>query len=356
MFLKNLFLKNFRNHRELRLSFHQKGNLIFGENGVGKTNVLEAITLLSTGKSFRASQLHPLINNESTYFFIQAELIREGVEQTLSIGYDGTKKKIEYNSTPMQSFSYLLGIIPSVLYSPKDINIIMGGPEERRTFLNLNIGQLDPLYVHHLQRYHQCLDQRNSLLKKQSKNLMEFKSFEEPLALSAAYLYIKRKEYLTLLQQELNRKTVKLSKQQEIYDLTYKPSLSAHHKDLVESFKETYHLYRPKELLLKTTLIGPHRDDFIIQKNNTDVKNFCSEGQKRTLLTGLKLAEWEILYKNLKHPPLLCLDDFGNHLDALRHELLERHLEDFGQIFITSPHQFLEREFDLPRKSFHFQF
>lgn len=343
MFLKSLILRNFRNHSDLELSFSPTINLIVGDNGVGKTNLLEAIHLLSTGRSFRTQQLQELIGHGRQHFYLEANFVKDEISQTLKIGYDGQTKKIEYNATSLSSFSNLLGILPSVLYAPKDIALIAGAPDDRRRFLNLYLSQKDPLYVYHLLRYTKALKHRNLLLKKgQTIDPLEIECFEKEMANSSLYLMNERLSALLVFKEKIAALAPTLTHKIddhaiEQFSLQYQPSLSLHKPFSKEGLAEQYKKHRKKEILLGTSLIGPHRDDFSISLNNYLAKTFCSEGQKRSFLSALKIAEWSLLLENHKKKPLMCVDDIGMHLDPSRFSLLEKALTHLGQVFLTSP-------------------
>lgn len=336
MFLEKLLIKNFRNHVEREFSFGPKINCIVGNNGIGKTNVLEAICLLSTGRSFRTNELTDLIQHGASYFYIEAAFVKDGISQSLKIGYDGKTKKIEHNASTLTTFSSLLGILPSVFYAPKDISLITGAPVERRRFLNLYLGQIDPLYVYHLMRYAKALKQRNCLLK--SKSTCEsIECFEKEMAISSFYLMSKRKEALSELLSEAVTFSSKLTSKNEPFSVKYEPSMHLTSDFSQENLSFQLKKIRGKEMILGTSLIGPHRDDFSLFLENQLVKAFCSEGQKRTFLSALRLGEWSLLKKRHESYPLMCIDDMGIHLDPSRHALLENEISSLGQVFVTSP-------------------
>ena len=343
MFLKSLILRNFRNHSDLELSFSPTINLIVGNNGIGKTNLLEAIHLLSTGRSFRTQQLQELIGHGYEHFYLEAHFIKDEISQTLKIGYDGQAKKIEYNATSLSSFSNLLGILPSVLYAPKDIALIMGSPDDRRRFLNLYLSQKDPLYVYHLLRYTKALKHRNLLLKKGSTiDPLEIECFEKEMVNSALHLMHERLAALSVFETKITSLIPTLTHKEispssEKFSIQYQPSLSTQKGLSKENLSEQYKKYRKKEILLGTSLIGPHRDDFTISLNTYLAKTFCSEGQKRSFLSALKIAEWSLLLENHQKKPLMCIDDIGMHLDPSRFSLLEKAINHLGQVFLTSP-------------------
>ncbi len=332
MEVSRLILRNFRNYEDAEIPLSPKVNLIHGKNGAGKTSLLEALYLLSTGRSFLTSHLTDLIRKGTSHFYIEAHFNRDDVEQMLSIGFDGKTKRIHYNNTLFQNFSHVLGILPSVLYSPKDSNLIAGSPQERRRFLNIQLAQTDPLYVHHLMRYHRAMKHRNALLKVKSESSIE--SWEQMMADSARYLMQKRRKLIDLLRPKVKTSAQELSKETDLFDLHYEPSISLKKVEIIE---ELFAKQRKKELIIGTTLIGPHRDDLHITYNKQEAKTFASEGQKRTCIASLKIAEWDILKAQTETIPLFSIDDFGVHLDPIRTEILQEKLKHLGQVLLTSP-------------------
>lgn len=332
MHVSRLVLRSFRCYDDAEVPFKSGVNLIHGKNGAGKTTLLEAQTLLTTGRSFLTPHLTDCIQKERPHFYLEAHFVRDGVEQLLSIGYDGKQKRIHYNTTPFQNVSHVLGILPSVLYCPKDSSLIMGAPQERRRFLNIQLAQTDPLYVHHLMRYHKAMKHRNALLKVKSESSIE--SWEQMMGESARYLMEKRAVLIEALRPKVHTFAQELSFGEDSFDLHYAPSISLQKKELIEELLKTQ---RPKELIIGNTLIGPHRDDLHIAYKTGDAKTFASEGQKWTCIAALKLAEWEILKAQTETSPLFAIDDFGVHLDPKRTEVLQGKLSLLDQVLLTSP-------------------
>lgn len=332
MEVSRLILRNFRCYEEAEIPFIGGVNLIHGKNGAGKTSLLEALYLLSTGRSFLTTHLANLIHRDSPHFYVEAHFIRDGVEQMLSIGFDGKNRRIHYNNTLFQNFSNVLGILPSVLYSPKDSTLITGTPQERRRFLNIQLAQTDPLYVHHLMRYHKAMKHRNALLKVKSEAAIE--TWEQMMGDSARFLMHKRSDLIELLRPKVEAFAKELSGEEDHFDLHYEPSISFKKMDQIE---ELLAKQRPKELIIGSTLIGPHRDDLHITYKKRDAKAFASEGQKRTCIAALKMAEWEILKEQTETTPLFAIDDFAVHLDPKRTEVLQEKLNHLGQVLLTSP-------------------
>ena len=155
--LISLYLRNFRNYEEAEVHFSQQVNFIHGDNAQGKTNLLDAIYLLSTGKSFRTVHLSELIREGASFFYLQAHFIKDTITQTVTLSFDGLTRKMEYNNTCYNHFTNLLGLLPTVLLAPEDMELITAGPGIRRRFLDIHIGQLDPLYIYHLGRYAKAL-------------------------------------------------------------------------------------------------------------------------------------------------------------------------------------------------------
>ncbi|NGX34037.1 MAG: DNA replication and repair protein RecF [Candidatus Anoxychlamydiales bacterium] len=337
MFLKTLSLRNFRNYSNFTINFAKQLNIICGPNAIGKTNLLEAINLISTGKSFKTLNLKELIKHQKTFFFIEAEIITKNISQIIKIYYDGNTKRITHNASTYPSFTSLLGILPTTLHSPDDLDLIKGKPATRRKFLNLYLAQEDPLYVHHYLRFTKALKQRNHLLKSKKSHLL--KPFNIELAKSAAYLTLRRKVFLKTLQNPLNEILENLSDVLDKPKIYYLSSIQAEN-DLEKtnlSYLKVLEQNQKKDLDFKTTLLGPHRDDFSISFSGKSAKSFASEGQKKILLYALRFAEWQILHSKFEQKPLFLIDDFDAHLDENHKKNLKEAFKKFSQVFITMP-------------------
>lgn len=337
MFLQTLYLRNFRNYEEESFTFCPNINLIEGGNAQGKTNLLEAIYLLSCGRSFRTPHLSDLIRHGETFFYLEAHFIKDGIAQTLKMSFDGKLRKMQYNNTEYSGFSNLLGILQSVLYVPEDISIVAGAPNERRRFIDLHIAQFDPVYVHHLMRYFKAMKQRNSLLRQKSEAAIE--AWEKSMAASACYLIKKREETIASLNPQISQCMSELSENDDTLELFYQPSIlfSTAQKDPVEFFQMQFAKNRAREMHIGATLIGPHRDDLHILINGRHAKLFASEGQKRCCVAAIRLAEWNRLHQMIGSQPLMGVDDFGIHLDSRRNRYLQEKVKKLGQTFLTSP-------------------
>ncbi len=335
--LKKLYLHHFRNYTRAEISFSPGVNWITGKNAQGKTNLLEALYLLSTGRSFRTTQLSQLIQKGSDFFYLEAELEKEGVSQTLKISFNGETKKVQYNANTYSHFTPLIGLLPHILYAPEDIALVAGIPSNRRKFLDMHLSQFDPLYLHHLARYHKAMRQRNELLKKRKEETID--SWEEIMAQSAAYLMQKRKEMISELETPLQKSMEILSSGTDPIKIHYQHSLSPQEKDeLIKHWKKT----RAQELHIGATLNGPHRDDVLFEIQGFSAKSFASEGQKHSVIASLRLCQWEHLRQHTGQTPLMSIDDFGAHLDLNRQAAFQNKVKSLGQIFVTSPNEWPE--------------
>ncbi len=337
MHLQTLYLRHFRNYREAEIRFSPKINLLLGGNAQGKTNLLEAIYLLSTGRSFRTPRLADLIQQGQSAFYLEAHLMRDGISQTIKASFDGKTRYLHYNNASYASFSNLLGLMPCVLYAPEDHALVGGPPSERRRFLDLHLAQIDPLYVHHLIRYFKAMKQRNHLLRQKTENSLE--TWESIMAVSAVYLIQKRATAVEDLRSPVGKNMLELSEGKDTLDLCYHPTFSLEQmgRDPIAFLCQQFQKWRPREMHLKNTLIGPHRDDLSFIVNQKEAKSFSSEGQKRCCLAAIRLAEWQRLRAISETSPLMSIDDFGIHLDENRQSLLQQQMQDLGQVFLSSP-------------------
>lgn len=332
MKLNSLYLRDFRNYVESVITFSPKLNYIYGENAQGKTNLLEAIHLFITGRSFRSPHLMDLIRFGSDSFVLEAHFEKNGIEQTLQFAFSKEGRILFHNATSLPSLSTLLGILNGVIISPEDHALVKGGPAYRRQFLDLQIACENPLYLYHLGRYSKAMRQRNSLLK--SNQLKTIEIWEEQMAESAAFLVLKREETINQLKNEKA-----FHHQIDALSLSYlsQAPLTQNPENIQEYFLKQFHKMRPRETRQGHTLVGPHRDDLQITIGGHDARQFASEGQTRSCVAVLRLAQWSRLRRITGESPLLCIDDIGISLDCKRENQLYKQLNSVGQVFITSP-------------------
>ncbi len=344
--LRELFLRDFRNYPQAFFSFSPKINCIVGENALGKTNLLEAIYLLVTGRSFRTPHLGELIRFGASSFHITAHFEKQGVEQTLKISYDGQARKVVHNATLLPHLSHLLGMMPGVILSPEDILLIKGGPKQRREFLDVQNAIHSPLYLFHLSRYTRALKQRNHLLK--NKVVSTLGIWEQQMAPAGAYITYARNETLRELAPLVATRQTALGEKEGPIQLFYRsPAISAKKNTLEEIGAYLQHQLekqREKDILQRQTTVGPHRDDMAVLLHDREASSFGSEGQVRSLVLSLRLAEWERLKEKTEEEPLFCIDDLGISLDEKRISRLAQYLPQLGQVFLTSPRKDLPFE------------
>lgn len=335
MHLTKLYVRDFRNYEEAVLECDPSINIFFGANAQGKTSLLEAIHLLMIGRSFRTIQSSELIRHGSEGFYVEVHFIRHGIEQKLRLWNNGQERRLIYNTTDCPSLASVLGVLPGIVMTPDD-ELIKGPPHSRRHFLDLQISQTDPLYVHYLSRYHRAMRQRNQLLR--NRTLLSIESWEQEMATAAAYLSQKRKKTVVELQQECQRLSPLLSDENKLFEISYlcRVCPSDNLEQIRQSYTELFQKSRDREVTCGNTLYGPHRDELDIQIGGQEVRSFGSEGQKRTCVSMLRFASWELLKQKVEEPPLMLIDDIGISLDQQRKRKLMEHLNGMGQVFISS--------------------
>lgn len=345
MKINSLKLKDFKNIKEETIVFSDNINVLYGDNGVGKTNVLEAIFLFSAGKSFRGSKNRDFIRFDTDQALLEIEFETNthikntrdtgqpiditpspGVKQTLAIRFEkGQNKKIYKNGTQVTKVSEYLGIFRSVIFTPDHLNLVKGSPEIRRRFLDLAIFQCFPRYVGVLSQYNRTVSQKNALLKTKtvSKELLEV--YNEKIATLGAHITVFRKKYVSLLMGEAECFMREMTKNTEVLELEYIAQVSTEEendKKLSDEIKERYlellQSKKEQEIQRGVSLYGPHKDDFVININQKNAKIFASQGQQRSAVLALKLAEGEISKRITGEYPVFLLDDILSELDTKR--------------------------------------
>lgn len=321
MIIKSLELLNYRNYINENIIFDKGINILYGDNAQGKTNILEAIYLSITSKSHRSSNDKELINFSKDESHIKLIIEKKEIENRIDIHIRKNKSKgIAINSLALKRASELFGMANVIFFSPEDLGIIKNGPSERRKFIDMELCQLDKIYLHSLMEYNKILNQRNKLLKE-----IGFKTdLEDTLDIWDAQLIrygkeiIKQREYfIYLLNNIIKGIHSELTTNKEELEIVYDKNVS------IEEFEKKLKKYRDNDLRLKNTNIGPHRDDiaFFIKfnKNETiDARKFASQGQQRTVALSLKLAEIELVKDFTSDYPILLLDDVLSELDESR--------------------------------------
>ena len=342
MYLKRVLISNFKNITAAELSFSSKINCISGNNGEGKTNLLDAIYYLSMTKSyFNSSDSYTFTFGESSTALNGTYVREDGTEDKISLGLkSGGEKVVKKNDKSYSRISEHIGLLPIVMVSPSDTSLINGSGEERRKFLNSILSQVDKEYLRRVMRYNQLLAQRNKLLKMERISFELMETINERMAPDAAYIYNKRSELCSRLQELIKCYYARLSGDKEEISLEYTSdmdrfiTLSSTPDEaltaLLESVKE-------RDALLRYTSAGVQRDDVEFSLGEHPIKKCGSQGQQKSFLIALKLAQFTLMKELHGCTPILLLDDVFDKLDMQRVEYLLGLVasEDFGQIFIT---------------------
>jgi len=338
MHLKNLILNNFKNYELVEIEFSPKINCFVGANGVGKTNILDAIHYLSLTKSFFNNIDNVNIRHGEDYFIIQGEMQRNGDEDQIYCAFQKQKQKIiKRNGKDYKKLSEHIGRYPVVMISPADSSLITEGSEERRRFMNKIISQYDAVYLDSVVHYNKAILQRNRLLKdfktaKLDEDMLAV--WDAQLVKYGGYIYDARKKLVDELKPVFQEYYSLISSSKETVKLEYISHLNEYdfEKALADSLK--------KDLYLEYTTIGVHKDNLALEMNGFPIKTIGSQGQQKSFLTALKLAKFDYIRQMTGYPPMLLLDDIFDKFDAERVEQIIRLVSSnmFGQIFITDTH------------------
>ena len=341
MYLKELHLTNFKNYPELKLSFSDKINCFTGQNAAGKTNILDAIYLLSLTKSFFNTPDKLIINTaaqDDFYSVIAIYEINNSIE-TIQVKYvKNTRKIFKKNDKEYPRLSDHIGLLPLVMISPNDVFLISEGSELRRRFLDIIISQFDKEYLHNLIQYNTALKQRNAILKKMdfshSNSMGLFEVWNQKLIEYGTPIFEERKAMTETLTTYFNQFYTKISNDKNELSIKYRSQLFQ--KPLKKLLENNFE----NDKYLRYTSVGIHKDDLNFTIDGLPLKKIGSQGQQKSLLIALKLAEYEILKQGSGKKPLLLLDDVFDKLDSFRvGKVMELVAEkDYGQIFITDTH------------------
>ena len=331
MWIKKIKINNFRNYEKEEINLEKNINIFYGQNAQGKTNIIESIFLCSLGKSFRAKKDNEMIKLNEQNAMVEIEYEKSDRDGKIKIEI-GNKKNIYLNGIKIKKLSELLGNLNIVIFTPDDINILKGGPQNRRRFLDIMISQLRPNYMHILSLYLKTIEQRNKYLRQikeehKDENLLEI--WDEKLAEYALKIYEYRKEFIEKIIKKINIIHKNITTGEEQIELEYITECNSKEKYL-KLLKER----RKLDIIKGFTTKGIHRDDFMIYINKKDIKIFGSQGQNRTAMLSLKLAELQVIYDEIGEYPILLLDDFMSELDRTRRKNFLENIEG-TQVIIT---------------------
>ena len=331
MYIEEIKLHNFRNYEEQKIELNKNINIFYGENAQGKTNIIESIFLCAYAKSFRTSKDKEIINLNKNEASVTLKYQKKDREGTIRVNISD-KKYIYLNDIKAKKMSEILGNLNVVIFSPDDINILKDGPQKRRRFLDMMIGQLRPNYIHCLNIYLKVLEQRNNYLrqiKEQNKSEDLLEIWDEKLAEYAIIVYRYRYEFINKLKEVINEIHCKITDNKENLELNYISEC-----DNKEKFIELLKQRRKLDIIKGYTTKGVHRDDFNIFINNKEVSVYGSQGQNRTVVLSLKLAELQVIKDDIDDYPILLLDDFMSELDSNRRKSFLNNIEN-TQVIIT---------------------
>ncbi len=332
MYIKDLSVMNFRNLENMTIDLSDGINIFYGDNAQGKTNLLEAVYICSTGRSQRTRMDSQLIKFGYDESHIRTFVIRENCSERIDIHIKRNERKgVAVNGLPVRKMSEFFGTLTAVIFSPEDLRLVKGGPAERRRFMDLELCQLSRVYCHDLQNYYKVLKQRNNLLKSSHRDNSlsdTLDVWDIQLCMYGEKIMAARNAFALKLN-EISRKIHKgITNEKEELTVEYKPN--SEQGTLEERLKR----HRQKDMIMGSTSCGPHKDDMAFFIDGNDTKSFGSQGQQRTASLSAKMAEIELIREETGENPILLLDDVLSELDESRQFFL---MENIGnlQTFIT---------------------
>lgn len=353
MKIKSLKIKNFRNYEFLKLQFDPAANIFYGDNAQGKTNILEAVYLSGTSKSHRGTRDKDMIQFGQTESHIETIVEKNEIEYQIDMHLKkNSPKGIAINKIPIRKAGELFGIVNLVFFSPEDLNIIKNGPGERRRFIDLELSQLDKVYLSDLANYNRTVNQRNHLLKeigfsrnRESADTLDI--WDLQLSQYGSRIIERRKGFVEEINEIISSIHQKLTGGREEIRVIYEPSSG----DM--PLEDAVRRNREKDIKLKSTSVGPHRDDICFLSGDLDIRKFGSQGQQRTAALSLKLSEIELVKRMIHDTPVLLLDDVLSELDKHRQNYLLDSIHDIQTLITcTGVEEFVNHRFSI-NKVFH---
>jgi DNA replication and repair protein RecF len=334
MILKSMSIRDFRNYKSLDIDFNSRLTFFIGENGEGKTNFLESIQMLSTLKSFRDNSDDEILSWNSDTFYLSGSITKDIHDIKLELGYtkkESKRKKIKLNGNEISKKIDFIGNLVTVVFSPLDLKIIDGGPAERRKLLDTILSTINKNYLINILEYNKILKHRNSLLKNKTQSAKEFIPWEKMLVERGISLMEERKNLVLFLSEKFKNNLLELSGAKDDFEIFYKPNIKN-----IDTYSELLSTRRDLDFRLGYTSIGPHRDDLFIGKENRDITEFGSQGQKRSTVISLRTAQFQYVKEKIKDTPVLLIDDVIRELDIKRREYFVNLLLGSGQAFFTT--------------------
>ncbi len=344
MYLENIELQNFRNYDTTELSFSPSINVLIGENAQGKTNLIESIYFLAMSRSHRTSRDRELIRWDSDFSKVKGLLKKKSHSVPLEIILSKRGKMAKLNHLEQKKLSDYIGQLNVILFAPEDLSLVKGSPSVRRKFIDMELGQMNKIYLHHLAQYQRILKQRNQFLKQarydSNYDKVYLEVLTEQLAAEGAEVLYARFRFVKRLNNWAQAVQADISNDKEELHIRYKTTANATAEMSVETIfaglKEDYQTAETQEIDQGTTTIGPHRDDLVFYVNERNVQTYGSQGQQRTTALSLKLAEIELMHEITGEYPILLLDDVLSELDDSRQTHLLNSIQNKVQTFITT--------------------
>ena len=344
MYLEDIELQNYRNYEQTTLTFSSSINVLIGENAQGKTNLIESIYFLAMSRSHRTSRDRELIRWDSDFAKVKGLLKKKSHSVPLEIILSKRGKQAKLNHLEQKKLSNYIGQLNVILFAPEDLSLVKGSPSVRRKFIDMELGQMNKIYLYHLTQFQQVLKQRNQFLKqarfKKDYDKIYLDVLTEQLAAEAAEVLHSRFKFVNQLSNLSDAVQKDISNEKESLSIRYKTSSSADEMMTVEEIFnhliEDYEKSLSQEVDQGTTTVGPHRDDLIFYVNERNVQTYGSQGQQRTTALSLKLAEIELMREMTGEYPILLLDDVLSELDDSRQTHLLKSIQNKVQTFITT--------------------
>lgn len=337
----------------MSLGFDKSTNIFYGDNAQGKTNILEAVYLSGTTKSHRGTKDKDMIQFGANESHIETIVEKNGIKYQIDMHLKkNSPKGIAINKIPIRKASELFGIINIVFFSPEDLNIIKNSPGERRRFIDLELSQLDKVYLNNLSNYNRIVNQRNHLLKEIDYNkgaLETLDIWDIQLIQYGNKIIERRQKFIEEINKIISNIHKKLTGNREDIKIVYEPSNGA------LSFEQALLKNKEKDLRIKSTSVGPHRDDIAFLVSDIDIRKYGSQGQQRTAALSLKLSEIELVKQSIHDTPVLLLDDVLSELDKHRQNYLLDSIHDIQTLITcTGVDEFVNHRFSI-NKVFHVQ-
>ncbi|WP_414839394.1 DNA replication/repair protein RecF [Carnobacterium sp. TMP28] len=344
MFLKDIQLLNYRNYESAEVTFSQGINVFLGENAQGKTSLMEAIYVLAMARSHRTANDKELIRWEQDNARVSGRIQKKSSNFPLAISISTKGKKAKFNHLEQKKLSAYIGNLNVILFAPEDLSLVKGSPSVRRKFIDMEMGQMSPIYLHHLVQYQRILKQRNQYLKQlafqKKQDLTFLEVLTEQLAEHGAAILAERYLFVTKLGNWAAPIHYEISKQKECLEIEYQSTVALSNtqdkKQIYLDLLQTYKEGQKRELDQGITLFGPHRDDLKFKVNQRHVQTYGSQGQQRTAALSIKLAEIDLMKEMTGEYPLLLLDDVLSELDDERQTHLLKAIQNKVQTFLTT--------------------